>query len=815
MCLLELLSDMLKPSAENDSMFGRPPVCLGIAAWLLCVATAPAQPVPSREPTSTHVFPAGGRRGTTVALRVGAECIPPGTNLFVIGEGITVPPMLGARVEDRGEPSPRRKPTEVPVSYPKQWRSRISISDTAPLGAVYWRLGCAQGGTQSRPFVIGELPEFIESESNSAADRAETITLPVTINGQIHGERDLDYFRFSATKGQITICEVLARRLGSRLDPIVEILDHNGQRVPVQIAHRGSDPLLAFRAEQDGEYLIRIGNVSFRGDPSFVYRINVTASPTAQFAFPSSGQAGTEQEIELFVLSGQADWKVVRKRIRFPDGNRSFVWKDPDCAANGVELSSLSHPHRREQEPNESPDQSTPLPLPGSVSGQFLTPRDTDWFQFEAKQGQPYTISCRAFPPDAAAFPNLQLTDSAGEVLLQRRSVDSAGGICRAEWTAPAAGVFRVRLRDLRYGARDGPEFIYRLSVVPAEPDFSLALSADSVGTLQGSGLEVAVAITRTGGFSGAIELGVMAAPEGVQVEPIQVAAGSNAGKLKLQVGAEAAATSYPLEVIGTAQIDGKTITRRARAPHLGRDAEGISIGAPTLDVLSLTVGHAPVFRLFCSEAYLYAHRGSVFQYPMTVERLNGFDGDIFFQTGDRQNRDLDGVRMVDFTLPGNQAEFHMPIYLPETMHINVQSQSQLYTQAYATMTDKHGHQQSFLVVSEKRNMIRTLPLVVKLTAATPHVAVGAESVVRCHLKLERTSNLLGPMEIELVGSPQDLPIRIEKTVIAAGESDVVVPLQLGSLPRDLELPLIFRATGRMDSGIKIISETTVILLSR
>ena len=302
-----------------SAMFSRLSFWSGVASALFCVATASAQPVPSRDPTSTHIFPAGGQRGTKVSVRVGAECLPPGANLFVLGEGVKVPLTLGTLVADHGEPSPRRKPTEIPVSYPKQWRSEMTISETAPLGTIFWRIGCAQGGTQSRPFVIGELPEFIESESNSTSDRAEAITLPVTINGQIHGERDLDYFRFTATRGQVVVCEVLARRLGSRLDPIVEILDSDARRLPVQAVYRGSDPILALRVEQDGEYLIRMANVSFRGDPSYVYRVNVTTSATAQFAFPSSGQAGTEQEIELYQLSGDTDWKVVRKRITFPE----------------------------------------------------------------------------------------------------------------------------------------------------------------------------------------------------------------------------------------------------------------------------------------------------------------------------------------------------------------------------------------------------------------------------------------------------------------------------------------------------------------
>ena len=60
--------------------------------------------------------------------------------------------------------------------------------------AQLWWLACARGGTGGRPFLVGELPELIESESNSTPDKAEQLSLPVTLNGQIEGERDMDYF---------------------------------------------------------------------------------------------------------------------------------------------------------------------------------------------------------------------------------------------------------------------------------------------------------------------------------------------------------------------------------------------------------------------------------------------------------------------------------------------------------------------------------------------------------------------------------------------------------------------------------------------
>src|SRR5258708_25563181 len=82
------------------------------------------QAVPSKEPTGSHIFPAGGRRGTIVPVRVGGECLPPGSSFHLFSPGVTAPALLGPRAVVRYEPSPSRMPTHAdngePLTYPKE-----------------------------------------------------------------------------------------------------------------------------------------------------------------------------------------------------------------------------------------------------------------------------------------------------------------------------------------------------------------------------------------------------------------------------------------------------------------------------------------------------------------------------------------------------------------------------------------------------------------------------------------------------------------------------------------------------------------------
>jgi hypothetical protein len=223
-----------------------------------------------------------------------------------------------------------------------------------------------------------------------------------------------------------------------------------------------------------------------------------------------------------------------------------------------------------------------------------------------------------------------------------------------------------------------------------------------------------------------------------------------------------------------------------------------------------MIVAHKPVFRLFCAEAYLYAHRGSVFPYLMEVERLDGFDGPITLQIGDRQNRDLDGIEMREVVIPPGQSQVRLPIYLPETMHINVQSQSQLYCQGYATFVDKHQRQQSVLVLSEKRNMLRTLPPVVKLKALEDEIVMTPGGALECRFRIERSSNFPGPMQLELLGMSPQADLTVDPITIVAGQTEVSVQFANAN-PEAEPMTLRFRATGTLNETT-IITEDQVVL---
>jgi len=697
-----------------------------------------------------------------VPVLVGGECLPPGANLRIWGDGVSALDVLGAKVQARLEPSPRRLPREVPICYPKEWESQITIAADAPLGTAMWRLTCARGGTGTRPFIVGDLPEFIETESNSLPERAERVTLPVTVNGRIAGEYDRDYFVFAADAGDEVLIDVVAARIGSSLDPIVDIRTPNGRRVETQERRVGSDPAIRFAAPATGDYQLSIAHVGFQGGPAHVYRATIATPPHA--ATPSAQRVA-----------------------------------DDTSETAG------------EREPNDSAATAETLQLPATVSGQFLSALDQDWFSIVAKKDEMLSVLCRPAAAGGPSLPVVSIVDDNGTVFGRASSVDVPQRRCSIDWKPPADGRYLIRVRDVQHGVRGGADMGYLLAVRPAAPDFSLALAGDFANVVQGAKSELAVSIERTGGFAGAVDVSVDGLPPGVHAEPLQIAPTQTAAKLVLAAADDAQPTDAVLRVVGRATIADAPREHTAAAPHLGRDAEGVSIGPPTVDALYLTVQHKPVFRLFCTEDYRYAHRGTVYMYDMQVERLDGFDGEIVLQLGDRQNRDVDGVEFWEVTVPAGQADVKMPIHLPETMHINVLSQSQIYAQGYAFFTDKWGQRQSTLVVSEKRCMIRTMPTVVKMSAMDKSLVARPGATVRCTLQVDRTSNFTDALEVELIAPTAQSGFTAERVRIGPGQSTAELAVHVATdVAPQTAVALRVRGRGKLASGETAITEATV-----
>jgi hypothetical protein len=169
----------------------------------------------------------GGAEG--FAYRVHAGALPFITTIFPLGVPAGPTTDMATNGVNLGRSSIRVAGVAVPASA-----RTAPVVVTAPSGPALNR----------KVVAIGRYPESLESEPNDDLGRAEALSIPSTVNGRIWlgpdrtreptasvAAGDHDYFRFTATKGQKLVFEVMAQQLGSPLDSIIDVLDATGRPV--------------------------------------------------------------------------------------------------------------------------------------------------------------------------------------------------------------------------------------------------------------------------------------------------------------------------------------------------------------------------------------------------------------------------------------------------------------------------------------------------------------------------------------------------------------------------------------------------------
>ncbi len=133
-------------------------------------------------------------------------------------------------------------------------------------------------------FALDAVREVFEHEPNDAQKDAQSISLPVVVNGRIDRPGDRDVFTFKGRRGDRIVAEVLARRLGSPLDSTLELTGAAGGRVAFNDDHddtgagletHHADSLLTATLPATGTYYIRLGDVQHHGGAEYAYRLRV------------------------------------------------------------------------------------------------------------------------------------------------------------------------------------------------------------------------------------------------------------------------------------------------------------------------------------------------------------------------------------------------------------------------------------------------------------------------------------------------------------------------------------------------------------
>ena len=443
------------------------------------------------------------------------------------------------------------------------------------------------GGVSNRVrFAVGQAPDVLEVEPNSTRDKAQKLpALPVVVNGQLL-EGDRDFFRFSARAGQVVVCQVEARALHPYLadavpgwiDPCLTMYDGGGRQLDTVDDFRfHPDPVLVFSVPRDGEYVVEIRDIIYRGRADFVYRLSIGETPFVAGIFPLGGQRGHGSRVSL----EGANLPSTTVDVSLPRESRGLVEPWGPLVARTV---SVERQHVRsnalpfagsdlvavaESEPNDTPATAQRIRPPVVVDGRIDRPGDVDCFAFTATKGQALFMEVQARRLESPLDSILTLFDRSGRWLAENDDTpDPEEGMLthqadsRLLYTFPKDGDYVLRLREVQ--GKGGSAYAYRLVVAPPQPDFSLRVTPDNPRAGRGDNAVLTVLVARKYGFSEPVTLEVKKAPGGFTASPAVISKGQDRVALTLAVPPDARPGLVFPVVTGTARIGERTVIHEA-----------------------------------------------------------------------------------------------------------------------------------------------------------------------------------------------------------------------------------------------------------
>lgn len=699
---------------------------------LLLIASSFAMTLHAEPPGVSHIFPAGGQRGTTVNARIGGFYFH-GHAEFVMNGGKIEAPREVREVETFWIEGPMiTKPaSQKGEDYPRDHAVTLKIAADAPPGVCYWHCRTSQGSTPTMRFIVGDLPEIVEQEIDGAPI-PQQVNWPLTINGRVFPREDVDLWAFHVGKGQRVECALVSRGLGLPLDGMMEVRGPDGHVLPnvKRTTDAARDPKLSFTAAEAGLHTLKLCDAGFDGGPHFVYRLTIQAEKTAKAVSDEKpGLVGLPGEFGgVIAKPGESDvWSVMLKK-----GDTLAL--DLSAAQNGSRLDSvivLGNAQGVELTRNDDRNESSPdsrLRFTAKNDGEH---RITISDRFATRGGPDFHYRVKAALVEADDF---ELTLASDVVNITRQT------------DAEAA--------DPEFGKKQPPK-----------------------------GSTLKVNLLASGNFAAEVKLSVEGLPAGVTLDKDKIGAKQKGSDLRFIAPPRTKAQVAEIVIKGTAKIGDREITRTAVFPMLAGEA-----------VTQVRLGIAPPapFR-HVGEYWVTNDQPAGTTMSKTFQLVRDhFDGPITVSLADRQGRCLQAASAKPLIIPPGASEFTYSVLFPPELELGRTNRQQLMLVAEITDFDGSKHTVSHTSFEQNEQMISVVSEgMLKLIPANSSFAAVPESEVSVPFTLRRDPRIAQRrVRVSLQVPPHMQGVSAEP--VDAASSRIV--LRFGKSPGPFNMPVTLLA---------------------
>jgi hypothetical protein len=618
--------------------------CFVPVRWQWCVLLvasmlARADVAPAQTPSIQDTSPRAARPGQAVDVTVRGANLAGAAGLWT---SFPAEAVLAPGIENNGKNAGQ-------VTY------HLSVPAEAPVGIHGVRVVTPAGVSPLELFVVDDLPSVAADANNKSRETAQVLSLPIAVDGHVDA-LSFHYFKFRAEAGQRLAFEVLARRIGSPLDPMLRLLDAAGRDLAYSDDEPGlmSDAQLCHTFAEAGEYYLELRDIQYRGGGNHVYRLRIGDFPCVTVPYPLAAKRGSEVTLNF---AGADTEQVEPLTVRVPTDTElpALTVGARRAGGNASGLATLLVSETNEfveTEPNDAVVRDNPVELGASLNGRFDRSGDVDRYVFAGKKGQRVRFASTSRRLGAPVYLRLRLLKADGG---QIESVDDpATSEPVLSATIPENGNYTLAVEELV--GHGGSRYVYRIEADDGAPRFTLAAATDALNVPAGGTLQVDVTTTRSG-YDGPIAVAATNLPDGITSVPTVIGAGQTKVGLTLTAAPDAnPGVLSEVSIVGTASIGGSEQRVTASVGQAIAAAHNDMPWAPATvsQALALAVAPPPPLRVRTEPQQIILGRNLKATVKIIAERGEGIDGEIALALPD--------AKATGLSLPGNVSAALKPI---------------------------------------------------------------------------------------------------------------------------------------------------------
>jgi hypothetical protein len=350
---------------------------------------------------------------------------------------------------------------------------------------------------------VSDLDESVEQEPNNDSAHANRIPVPGAVTGRFLEKGDLDYFVFSAKKGQKLVIQGHTLEYDSPTLLDMTVNDAKGNQVAASNpqANHPEDQRMDFNPPADGDYFLMVKQLTDWGGPSEVYRVEIR---------PGQPSFSLTVGLDRFDAAQGGSAEIPIQTVTRRD------------YAGPIEVSVVGHPGIT----GKTELKATPPPPPNQPAGKL-------------------TINVK---PDVPMGPYF--------LLIQGKAViDGKPVIVNADVTPSV----KESMAGLAFPPRD---LLHPVGLAVTEkPPFSLLAKFELAENIRGVPVSVTVTAQRAPGFAEEIVLAPQGVPANVALPALKIEKGKNEVKGQFTAAANAPLGKFPIGFEGKGKVQFKEFT--------------------------------------------------------------------------------------------------------------------------------------------------------------------------------------------------------------------------------------------------------------